>query len=177
MPEREKPNSLVWDFRRDSRDEFRVSCSVVGASGSTPASCHEDARYETPNAKHQTLISVQLHLRAEVLLVGGQEVSVTGRVHEIGAEVDALHVVLGDRHHLVEDVARLAHSEWAVVRLVPLMDEVIDAAIIVLDPPRAADQLPNLAILGLTRIANLDLELNAPQEGLVRELMRVEVGA
>src|SRR5438874_10469336 len=56
------------------------------------------------------------HFRPEVALLVADEVGVARRVDQVRAEVHPLHVVLGDRHHLVEQVPRLAHPERPLLR-------------------------------------------------------------
>src|SRR5262249_42588228 len=109
-------------------------------------------------------VSLNLHLRPELSLLLAHEVSGAAGVDQVRIERDALHVVLGDIDHLVDDVARMAHAHRAFERLVPFLDQVIDPLLVVFYFASLADELPDLPPLPFARVAHFDLEFDAAKE-------------
>src|SRR3954447_8767290 len=143
MPERANPSSRARDLIWSSRGATMASLNSRRAKKPTGVG---------PWA-FSPLDSVDPHLRPEVALLVADEVRRARRVDQVRAEVHPLHVVLRDTHHLVEDVARLAHAKRPVARPVPLLNQVVHAARVELHPLALAHQLPDPAVLRLVGVA------------------------
>ena len=103
------------------------------------------------------------------------EVGRAGRLEQLGRQLRRLAQVVGERHDLVDQIARLAAAQLNLARLEVVRQQRLDDLGPILEAALRAGVLEDLQELGARRALRENLVVDAAQERLVDQLVRPDV--